>query len=104
MATPTHHLESSLARRLPIYEQWDLEDDRIIIDIETSKAMAHKHRKSAMRIFMERLLHELRPSESRSIFDNRTVGPAFLLVFLVLVWVFSQYFPPGLRAYLLALR
>jgi len=104
------HLEPPIGRGMsarlsPSILELDLEDDRILIDIETNYAMAMRERaKSRTGAVMDKILNRFRQTSSLSTFGNRTAGPACLLVILALVWMFSPHFPFGLRAFLLALR
>lgn len=97
MATPTHRLESSLRRgrsvsaSLPIYEQGDLEDDRILIDIETEMAM-HSHMESKIEKSTQRIPHFL--------LEGRTLGPLSVLLILMLYSLLSPLLSPAIHEYI----
>src|ERR1700704_4834931 len=79
MAAPIHHLESSLKHggsesvSVPFRKQWDLEDDRILIDIETEMAL-HSHMESKQDKFSQRI--------PRFLLAGRTLGPLSVLLLL----------------------
>ena len=97
MATPTHHLESGLKHRksvsasLPIYEQADLEDDRILIDIETEMVM-HSHMESNIEKSTQRI--------PRFLLEGSTLGPLSVLLILVLYSLLSPLLPPAIHDYI----
>lgn len=95
MTTRTHHLESSLGHGMasaprPICAQWDLEDDRIMIDIETEMA-ARSQMQSNMDKSTDWIPHFL--------LEGRTLGPLFVLLILVLYSLLSPMLSPAFHEY-----
>ena len=82
----THYSKDSTARK----REWDMESP--VQDHEATNAVT-----KAEATTMPTLA-------SRSLFQNRSIGPAVLLVFLILLYIFSPYLPQGIREYLSALR
>lgn len=80
----------------PVYPsifELDLEDDRILIDIETSYKLADlRRRKSGAGVFMERILHYLR--------EGRTLGPISILLILLVYSLLSPLLPPMVHEYI----
>lgn len=94
MATSMHGLESHANRTAsqPISIPWDLEDDRILIDIETEMAtrlhMESKVEKPAQRIIPRFLL------------EGRTIGPLSVLLILALYSLLSPLLSPAIHEYI----
>ena len=80
----------------PVYPsifELDLEDDRILIDIETSYKLADlRRRKLGAGVFMERILHHLR--------EGRTLGPISILLILLVYSLLSPLLPPMVHEYI----
>jgi len=97
MATPAQHPDSRLKRRgsaaasVPFYEQWNLEDDRILIDIETEMAI-RSHMESKTEESTHRIPHFL--------FEGRTLGPLSVLFILALYSLLSPLLSPAVHEYI----
>lgn len=93
MATSSHHLESRKHRIVspPISKQWDLDDDRILIDIETDMAI-HSHMESKLEKPTQRI--------PRLLFERRTLGPLAVLVILALYALLSPMLSPAIHEYI----
>ena len=70
------------------YRAWDLDDDRIMIDIETELVLARKNRAEAM----EPIFHSLR--------EGRTLGPLSVLLILVVYFLLSPLLSPAIHEYI----
>lgn len=71
----------------------DLEDDRILLDIQTSLAMgARKSAESRMRATMDRMMHHL--------CEGSTLGPLFVLFILLAYTLLSPFLPPAFHDYI----
>jgi hypothetical protein len=96
MTTPTHHIESSLGHGVaaaappPVYEQWSLDDDRIMIDIETEMAT-----RSPMQSNTENSTGWI----PHFLLEGRTLGPLFVLIILVLYSLLSPMLSPAFHEY-----
>jgi hypothetical protein len=97
MATSMHGLESHAnhavpaLRSLPISVPLDLEDDRILIDIETEMA-ARLHMESKIEKPMQRIPHFL--------LEGRTLGPLSVLLILALYSLLSPLLSPEVHEYI----
>ena len=97
MAAPMHHLESGLKHggsesvSVPFRKQWDLEDDRILIDIETEMAL-HSHMESKQDKFSQRI--------PRFLLAGRTLGPLSVLLLLALYALLSPLLSPAIHEYI----
>ena len=86
MATSMHGLESH-AKPIP----WDLEDDRILIDIETEMAI-RSHMECKVEKPTQRIPHFL--------LEGRTLGPLSVLLILAVYSLLSPLLPPAIHAYI----
>jgi hypothetical protein len=93
MATSTHHLESGkhTTANLPLYEQIDLDDDRIMIDIETAMAI-QSHIESELEKPTQRIPYFL--------LEGRTLGPVAVLLILVFYTLLSPLLSPAIHEYI----
>jgi hypothetical protein len=93
MATSAHHLESSKHRTAPLsyYERLDLDDDRIMIDIETEMAI-HSQMESRLEKPTQRITHILS--------EGRTLGPLAVLLILALYALLSPLLSPAIHEYI----
>jgi hypothetical protein len=97
MATPTQHLDSSLKRGMaasvsrPIFEQWDLQDDRILIDIETDRMIRSR---------MQSTIGKLPRWIPQVMLEGRTLGPLSVVFILVLYALLSPLLAPTIHEYM----
>ena len=98
MTTPAHHFASTLRRGMaasaqppPIDEQWDLEDDRIIIDIKTDMAI-----RSQMQSNIDKSANWV----PHFLLEGRTLGPLSVLFILGLYSLLSPLLPPAFHEYI----
>lgn len=90
MATSMHGLESHASRTRSAPGSvfgWDLEDERILIDIETEMAMESKTEKPTQRI-------------PHFLLDGGTLGPLSVLLILALYSLLSPLLSPAVHAYI----
>jgi hypothetical protein len=79
------------AQPSPIEEQWDLEDDRIIIDIKTDMAI-----RSQMQSNTDKSANWL----PHFLLEGRTLGPLSVLFILGLYLLLSPLLPPAIHEYI----
>jgi hypothetical protein len=94
MTTPIHHIGSSVRHGMapaPIYEEWDLEDDRIMIDIKTEMTTRSQMQSNADKS-TGWIPHFL--------LEGRTLGPLSVLLILVLYSLLSPMLPPAFHEYI----
>lgn len=97
MTTSAHNFESGLRRGMatsplpPVYEHWDLEDERIMIDIETEMAI-HSQTQSNINKSVNWI--------PRFLLEGRTLGPLSVLFILVLYSLLSPLLSPAVHEYM----
>ncbi len=97
MTTPAQHIESSFKGGQAVvygvdFRHLDLEDDRILLDIETSLAMeARRSAESRVRAAMDRIMHHLR--------EGSTLGPLSVLLILLMYTLVSPFLPQVFHDY-----
>lgn len=93
MATSMHDLGSHAnhAAFRPNSVPWDMEDDRILIDIETEKAT---------RLHMESKLEKPTQRIPRFLLEGRTLGPLSVLLVLALYFLLSPLLSPAFHEYI----
>jgi hypothetical protein len=94
MTTPAHHLASPFRRGIAaarsIYERLNLEDDRIMIDIETEMALSQIEYKIEK---PTRRLHQF-------LLQGSTLGPLSVLLFLAVYLFLSPLLSPAVHEYI----
>jgi hypothetical protein len=76
---------------VPFYERWNLEDDRILIDIETEMAI-HSHMESKVGESTQRIPHFF--------LEGRTLGPLSVLLILAIYSLLSPLLSPAVHEYI----
>jgi hypothetical protein len=95
MATSMHGIESHTnhtgSASHPTFIPWDMEDDRILIDIETEMAIH-----SQMESKLEKPMHRI----PRFLLEGRTLGPLSVLLILALYSLLSPLLSPAIHEYI----
>ena len=96
MATSAHRIKSNKQRMAasaprPICQQRNLDDDRIMIDIETEMNI-HSHMESKTEKPAQRIPHFL--------LEGRTLGPLSVLLILALYTLLSPLLSPSIHEYI----
>lgn len=93
MATSMHGLEShATSGYLSNSVHWDLEDDRILLDIETERAM-RLHMESKIEKPTQRTIPHL-------LLEGSTLGPLSVLLILALYSLLSPLLSPAVHEYI----